>query len=147
MMTSVPTWIWIVIAVIVVLAVVFAVGLVLAKRRRVSLTPGETSTAEKPVVPQRPQGGGYKAGGSISFSDGGGSGTATLDRPPATPDRIPATPSAPAPGCARACASERFPAPATSRRLARHQAATGCMRRQLFSLSVAASLGSRATGR
>ena len=90
MMTSVHTWIWIVIAVIVVLAVVFAVGLVLAKRRRVSLTPGEASTVEKTIAPERPRGGGYKAGGSISFSDGGASGTATLDRPPAEPE--PATP-------------------------------------------------------
>ncbi|MEJ7651521.1 MAG: signal recognition particle-docking protein FtsY [Nakamurella sp.] len=89
-MTSVPTWIWIVIAVIVVLAVAFAVGLVLAKRRRVSLAPGEASTVEKTTAPERPRGGGYKAGGSISFSDGGASGTATLDRPPATPE--PTTP-------------------------------------------------------
>jgi len=86
----VPIWIWIVIAVVAVLAVVLAVGLVLSRRRRISLkaaAPAET----KPVTEGPPPKGGYKAGGSISFSaGGGGSGTATAPPPAPTPTPAPA---------------------------------------------------------
>jgi fused signal recognition particle receptor len=81
----VPIWIWIVIAVVAVLAVVLVVGLLLSRRRRISLkaaAPAET----KPVTEGPPPKGGYKAGGSISLSaGGGGSGTATAPPPAATP--------------------------------------------------------------
>jgi len=91
----VPIWIWIVIAVVAVLAVVLAVGLVLSRRRRISLkaaAPAET----KPVTEGPPPKGGYKAGGSISFSaGGGGSGTATAPPPAPTPTPAPAPPRPP----------------------------------------------------
>ena len=90
-----PIWIWIVIAVVAVLAVVLAVGLVLSRRRRISLkaaAPAET----KPVTEGPPPKGGYKAGGSISFSaGGGGSGTATAPPPAPTPTPAPAPPRPP----------------------------------------------------
>ncbi len=89
-----PTWIWIVIAVVVVVALALVLGTVRARRRRVSLRnepPQQvTGTAEGP-----PAKGGYKAGGSISFSSGG-SGTALAEPPkPAEPPK--ATEPKPAP--------------------------------------------------
>jgi fused signal recognition particle receptor len=78
----VPTWIWIVIVVVVVLALALVLGTVRARGRRISLKdapPKPVTEAEGP-----PAKGGYKAGGSISFSAGGGSGTA-LAEPPAEP--------------------------------------------------------------
>jgi len=84
----VPTWIWIVIVAVVVLVALFVVGLVLARRRRISLTEVERGTigTDPAGEKQFPPKGGYKAGGSISFSSGSGgtgSGTALQDRPPA----------------------------------------------------------------
>ena len=83
-----PTWIWIVIVAVVVLVALFVVGLVLARRRRISLTEVERGTigTDPAGEKQFPPKGGYKAGGSISFSSGSGgtgSGTALQDRPPA----------------------------------------------------------------
>ena len=77
-----PTWIWIVIAVVVVLALALVLGTVRARGRRVSLKdapPKEVTATDEP-----PAKGGYKAGGSISFSAGGGAGTA-LAEPPTPP--------------------------------------------------------------
>jgi fused signal recognition particle receptor len=76
----VPTWIWIVIAVVVVLAIALGTGTVLARRRRISLK--DAAPPPKPVTDGPPPKGGYKAGGSISFS--AGSGTATAPPPPVT---------------------------------------------------------------
>ncbi len=81
-----PTWIWIVIAVVVVLAIAFGTGAVLARRRRISLR--DAVPPPKTVTEGQPPKGGYKAGGSISFSSGGdsgggGAGTATAPRPTA----------------------------------------------------------------
>ena len=75
-----PTWIWIVIAVVVVLVIALGTGSVLARRRRISLK--DATPPPKPATEGPPAKGGYKAGGSISFSSGG-SGTDTLPRPTA----------------------------------------------------------------
>ncbi len=83
-----PTWIWIVIAVVVVLAIALGTGSVLARRRRISLK--DATPPPKPVTDGPPAKGGYKAGGSISFSSGP-SGTGTLPKP-TTPKSPPATP-------------------------------------------------------
>ncbi|MDQ2845657.1 MAG: signal recognition particle-docking protein FtsY [Actinomycetota bacterium] len=88
-MSGVATWIWILIVVVVVLLALFVVGLVLANRRRISLTQAEQakSVAGKDAAAKHtPAKGGYKAGGSISFSSG--TGTALQDRPP-TPEPEP----------------------------------------------------------
>jgi len=77
----VPTWIWIVIAVVVVLALALVLGTVRARGRRISLKdapPKEVTKTDEP-----PAKGGYKAGGSISFS----AGTATAPPPPAPTPR------------------------------------------------------------
>ncbi|WP_420123555.1 signal recognition particle-docking protein FtsY [Nakamurella sp.] len=81
-----PTWIWIVIAVVVVLALALVLGTVRARGRRISLKdapPKEIAKTDEP-----PAKGGYKAGGSISFSAGGGAGTA-LAEPPTPPASTP----------------------------------------------------------
>ncbi len=80
-MTSV---IWISIAIAVVLLVALAVGLLLARRRRISIAEKPEQQVEAPAPPRR-----YQAGGSISFSSGGGG-------PPAAP-KAPAPPQASAP--------------------------------------------------
>ena len=86
-----PTWIWIVIAVVVVLAVVLSIGLVRSRNRRISLR--DATPPPKPVTENQPPKGGYKAGGSISFSaGGGGSGTATAPRPTAPRPTTPVPP-------------------------------------------------------
>jgi len=64
----VPTWIWIVIAVVVVLAIALGIGTMLARKRRISLK--DAAPPPKPVTEGPPPKGGYKAGGSISFSSG-----------------------------------------------------------------------------
>ncbi len=103
-----PIWIWIVIAVVAVLAVVLVVGLVLSRRRRISLTTA-APTETKPVTEGPPPKGGYKAGGSISFSaGGGGSGTAT------------APPPAPAPTTPRPPVTKPFPAVPTETPAVQH---------------------------
>ncbi|MGH3791904.1 MAG: signal recognition particle-docking protein FtsY [Pseudonocardiaceae bacterium] len=81
MVTSV---IWISIAIAVVLLVALAVGLLLARRRRISIAEKPEQQVEAPAPPRR-----YQAGGSISFSSGGGG-------PPAAP-KAPAPPQATAP--------------------------------------------------
>ena len=58
------TLIWIVIAVVVLAAVGLAIGLVIARRRRISLI----APPAKPEVAGPPAKGGYRAGGSISLS-------------------------------------------------------------------------------
>jgi fused signal recognition particle receptor len=86
----VATWIWIVIAVVVVLALAFGFGLSRARAHRVSLTEAPKPEAPKPVEGQKPMGG-YKAGGSISFSAGSGAATAPRERtrPPTLPTQPP----------------------------------------------------------
>ena len=85
-----PIWIWILIVLVAVLVVALAVGLALSRRRRISLkaaaaAPPKPVTEGPPAKEGAPAKGGYRAGGSISFSSGGGgSGTATAP-PPATP--------------------------------------------------------------
>ena len=66
---------------VVVLAVALAVGLVLARRRRISLVPTPTTA---PAVDRPPAKGGYRTGSSISFSPSGG-GTALAEPPLAEP--------------------------------------------------------------
>lgn len=94
-----PTWIWIVLIVAALLAIALVIGFVRYRRSRVSLTPPgtpATTGADRTETPPV-KGGGYKAGGSISFSSG--SGTATAERP--TPPRgttAPATPGTPSTG-------------------------------------------------
>ncbi len=60
------TWIWIVIALVVLFAAGLSIGLVLARRRRITLVAPPTATPEVAAPPTR---GGYKAGSSISFSE------------------------------------------------------------------------------
>ncbi len=101
-----PNWGWIVIAIAVIVVAVLLVGLLLGRGRRVSLLPPSPAEDEAPEVPP-PGGGRYRAGGSISFSAGGGS--ATLDRPPAQP----AEPlDMPSPQPAPTVDEEPLPAPA-----------------------------------
>ena len=73
------TWLWILLVVVVVAVVVVVVGLVLGRRRRISLTqaPPPTTPVEGP-----PAKGGYRAGGSISFSSGSGTAVAPKPRTP-----------------------------------------------------------------
>ena len=74
------TWLWILLVVVVVAVVVVVVGLVLGRRRRISLTqapPRPTTPVEGP-----PAKGGYRAGGSISFSSGSGTALAPKPRTP-----------------------------------------------------------------
>jgi fused signal recognition particle receptor len=74
--------VWISIAIAVALLVALAVGLLLARRRRISIVEKPDQQVEAPPpAPKR-----YQAGGSISFSSGGGG-------PPAPPPQA----SAPAP--------------------------------------------------
>ncbi|MGA9309206.1 MAG: signal recognition particle-docking protein FtsY [Pseudonocardiaceae bacterium] len=77
--------IWISVAIAVALLVALAVGLLLARRRRISIAEKPDQQVEAPPpAPRR-----YQAGGPISFSSGGGG-------PPAPP-KSPAPPQAPAP--------------------------------------------------
>ncbi len=75
-------WIWIVIAVVIVVVAVLVVGLLLGRRRRVSLTAPPPT---KPGTEVPPPKAGYRAGGSISFSAGSGTGTAIKPRPQTPP--------------------------------------------------------------
>jgi fused signal recognition particle receptor len=93
--------IWIPVAIAVVLLVALAVGLLLARRRRISITKEPDQQMEAPPAPHR-----YQAGGSISFSSGGGG-------PPAPP-RVPAPPQASAPAPPKPPA-QAPPAPAPPR--------------------------------
>jgi fused signal recognition particle receptor len=70
----------IVVAVVVLIALI-VVGIVLSRRRRISLTD---STAQKPVdgtTPQVDKSGGYKAGSGFSFSQGGAGGVGLAEPP------------------------------------------------------------------
>jgi fused signal recognition particle receptor len=89
--------IWISIAIGVALLVALAVGLLLARRRRISIAEKPAQQVEAPPAPRR-----YQAGGSISFSSGGGG-------PPAPP-QAPASPQPPAAAQASAPAPPKPPA-------------------------------------
>lgn len=73
------TWVWIVIALVVLLAGGAFIGWTLARKKQISLKDAPAATVvEKPG--EAPPKGGYKAGGSISFSAGAG-GTAVAPKP------------------------------------------------------------------
>ncbi len=74
------TWIWIVIGIVVVLAIGLGTGLALGRRRKISLVE-PPATALEPEVGKPPAKGGYRAGGSISFS----AGSTALAEPPGPP--------------------------------------------------------------
>ena len=94
--------IWISVAIAVALLVALAVGLLLARRRRISIAEKPDQQVEAPPpAPRR-----YQAGGPISFSSGGGG-------PPAPP-KSPAPPQAPAPPQVSAPAPPEPPAQAPS---------------------------------
>ncbi|HZE00274.1 MAG TPA: signal recognition particle-docking protein FtsY [Pseudonocardiaceae bacterium] len=95
--------IWISVAIAVALLVALAVGLLLARRRRISIAEKPDQQVEAPPAPRR-----YQAGGSINFSSGGG-GPPAPPKPPAPPQA-----SAPAPPQAAAPAPPRPPAQAPS---------------------------------
>jgi fused signal recognition particle receptor len=81
--------IWISIAIAVVLLVALAVGLLLARRRRISIAEKpDQQQVQAPPAPRR-----YQAGGGISFSSGGGGPPAQT---PAAPSEAPAPPKPPA---------------------------------------------------
>ncbi|MFL6148644.1 MAG: signal recognition particle-docking protein FtsY [Pseudonocardiaceae bacterium] len=83
--------IWISVAIAVALLVALAVGLLLARRRRISIAEKPDQQVEAPPAPRR-----YQAGGSISFSSGGG-GPPAPPNPPAPPEAsAPAPPKSPA---------------------------------------------------
>ena len=74
----------IVIAVVVILALIVA-GLVLARRRRISLHDDEQTQVVDGSKPQVDRSGGYKASSGFSFSQGGAaSGTAVAEPPEPT---------------------------------------------------------------
>jgi fused signal recognition particle receptor len=121
--------IWISIAIGVALLVALAVGLLLARRRRISIAEKPAQQVEAPPAPRR-----YQAGGSISFSAGGGGppappqaaappqpptpAQASAPAPPKPPvQEPPAAPESPAPARPRASAPapSRPPAQAPSR--------------------------------
>lgn len=59
-----PIWLWIVLAVVALAAIIFAVGLLRSRRQQVSLR----EKAPERELPPTPSGGGYRASSSISFS-------------------------------------------------------------------------------
>ncbi len=80
------------VAVVVALLIALAVGLLLVRRRRVSIAERPEEVPEKPPPPKR-----YQAGGAISFSSGG---TGAPPAPPeasAAPSLLEPPPQAPAP--------------------------------------------------
>lgn len=81
-MALVSNWVWIIVAVVALISVVLAVGLVLRRRRRVQLSVAERDAAATPA--------GYEAASSISFS-GGSAPTATAPPVAAEPDSLPVT--------------------------------------------------------
>ncbi|MBV9162847.1 MAG: signal recognition particle-docking protein FtsY [Pseudonocardiales bacterium] len=84
--------IWISVAIAVVLLIALAVGLLLARRRRISIAEKPGQQVEAPAPPRR-----YQAGGSISFSAGGGGPPAPSQVPPPSQVLPPSQASAPAP--------------------------------------------------
>ena len=99
--------IWIPIAVAVVLVVALVVGLLLARRRRISIIEKPDQQVEAPPEPR-----GYQASGPISFSSGGGGPPAPPKPAAQAPPQTPAPPSVPAPPQASAPAPPKPPAPA-----------------------------------
>ncbi|MGC7097479.1 signal recognition particle-docking protein FtsY [Amycolatopsis lurida] len=61
-------WFWIIVVVVVVLAVALVAGLVIARKRKISLTEADKAEQAKEV---KPKGGGYQAGGGIALAPGG----------------------------------------------------------------------------
>ncbi|MQA14105.1 MAG: signal recognition particle-docking protein FtsY [Pseudonocardiaceae bacterium] len=94
--------IWISVVVAVVLLIALAVGVVLVRRRRISLA--ERREAERAEEPEARRG--YSAGGPISFSSGGGG------PPPAAPPARDEPPAAPAPAPPPEAAPQAPPEPA-----------------------------------
>ncbi len=66
-MSNTP-WFWIVVVAVVVLVAVLVTGLLIARRRRISL---DESQAAEAVERQKPKGGGYTATGGIALAPGG----------------------------------------------------------------------------
>ncbi|OZM74098.1 signal recognition particle-docking protein FtsY [Amycolatopsis antarctica] len=73
------SWIWVVVVVVVLLAIALVAGLVVARRRKISLGDSEQAKVDE----AKPKGGGYTAGGGISLAPGG---TRTEDEPSAGED-------------------------------------------------------------
>ncbi|MBV8993628.1 MAG: signal recognition particle-docking protein FtsY [Pseudonocardiales bacterium] len=83
--------VWISIAIAVALLVALAVGLLLARRRRISIVEKPDQQVEAPPpAPKR-----YQAGGSISFSSGGGGPPASPQASAPAPPKPPAAPAKP----------------------------------------------------
>ncbi|QFU87433.1 Signal recognition particle receptor FtsY [Amycolatopsis sp. YIM 10] len=61
-------WFWIIVVVVVVLAVALVAGLVIARKRKISLTEADKAAQ---VDKGKPKGGGYQAGGGIALAPGG----------------------------------------------------------------------------
>ena len=102
--------IWISVAIAVVLLVTLAVGLLLARRRRISIAEKPDRQVQVEAPPERRR---YEAGGSITFSAGGGSPPAPPQAPAPPRPPVPAPPApAPAPPQAAAPAPLKPPAPA-----------------------------------
>jgi fused signal recognition particle receptor len=94
--------IWISVAIAVVLLIALAVGLLLARRRRISIAEKPDQEVEAPPATR-----GYQAGGPISFSSGGGG-------PPApAPPQAPTPPQASAPAPPKPPPAQAPPAPVT----------------------------------
>jgi fused signal recognition particle receptor len=94
--------IWISVAITVVLLIALAVGLLLARRRRISIAEKPDQEVEAPPATR-----GYQAGGPISFSSGGGG-------PPApAPPQAPTPPQAFAPAPPKPPPAQAPPAPVT----------------------------------
>jgi fused signal recognition particle receptor len=73
-------WFWIVLLVVVVAAIGVATGLVIARKRRISLTRSSKDTESgKEEAEAKPKGGSYQAGSGIAFAPGGD--TATEEPP------------------------------------------------------------------
>ncbi|MGW7537412.1 signal recognition particle-docking protein FtsY [Amycolatopsis sp. NPDC054798] len=70
------TWFWIVVVAVVVLVAVLVSGLLIARKRRISI-------AEQRKVEEKPKGGGYAASGGISLAPGG-----TAAEPAPAPDPV-----------------------------------------------------------
>ena len=76
------TWIWILLVVVVIVAALLVVGLVLGRRRRISLAPPDRTDRPVDGPPEQPPvRGGYRSTSSISFSQGTGAAVAPPARP------------------------------------------------------------------
>ncbi|WP_116204006.1 signal recognition particle-docking protein FtsY [Amycolatopsis circi] len=81
------TWFWIVVVAVVVLVAVLVSGLLIARKRRISM-------AERREVEEKPKGGGYAASSGISFASGG---TAVEEKPEPAPSPEPEPAPSPEP--------------------------------------------------